>query len=384
MAIISLGKIDKNLIPILVGCVFCFLSRLLNTNNGTTFFEEITIVNIIAAISKLLNIIPIIIIQIRSKKVHSSSIENKNNTNISIPTKFTKMNKTKGKWLYILLTAIIFFAQSVLFLYTVSMRTNYWIWDILFTAIFYYFIFKIKLYRHHYLSIIIIISTDLIIELALGNIQNDFSEDVLSVLLRLLREVLLSLHHVINNYIMIKKFVSEYEMSLYIGILTIVFFGLFALFAYFVLSVGDYDIYSNYLDNINILEAIGLMVSQLGMNLSGLFTEKNNTPCHIFIIYAFGQLAYFIRFTSVSDAIIFIGFIFILFVSLIFNEIIELNFCGLSKNIKRNIMFRAESEDFNIGHNYLIETSDKNYIIHSDELSQLDNESQDTKKDSQN
>ena len=130
MAIISLGKIDKNLIPILVVCVFCFLSRLLNTNNGTTFFEEITIVNIIAAISKLFNIIPIIIIQIRSKKVHSSSIENKNNTNISIPTKFTKMNKTKGKWLYILLTAIIFFAQSVLFLYTVSMRTNYWIWDI--------------------------------------------------------------------------------------------------------------------------------------------------------------------------------------------------------------------------------------------------------------
>ena len=32
-------------------------------------------------------------------------------------------------------------------------------------------------------------------------------------------------------------------------------------------------------------------------------------------------------------------------------------------------MFRAESEDFNTDYNYLIETSDKNYIIHSDELS---------------
>ena len=204
MAITSLGKIDKNLIPRLVGCVFCFLSRLLNKNNGTTFFEEIIIVNLLAAISKLFNIIPIIISKIRSKKVHSNSIENKNNnSDISISSKYTKMYKTKDKWLYILLTALVYFTQSVLFLYTVSMRTNYWILEILFTAIFYYLIFKIKLYRHHYLSIIIIISTGLIIELALGNIQTDFSENSLSVLLRFLRDVLLSLHDVINNYIMI-------------------------------------------------------------------------------------------------------------------------------------------------------------------------------------
>ena len=34
----------------------------------------------------------------------------------------------------------------------------------------------------------------------------------------------------------------------------------------------------------------------------------------------------------------------ILFLSLIFNEIIELNFCNLSFNTKRNIMKRAEKE----------------------------------------
>ena len=41
-----------------------------------------------------------------------------------------------------------------------------------------------------------------------------------------------------------------------------------------------------------------------------------------------------------------ISLILILFLSLIFNEIIEINFCGLSHNIKRNIMARAESETF--------------------------------------
>ena len=37
--------------------------------------------------------------------------------------------------------------------------------------------------------------------------------------------------------------------------------------------------------------------------------------------------------------------IIILFCSCIFNEIIELNFCGLSENTKRNIIIRAQMEE---------------------------------------
>ena len=33
-----------------------------------------------------------------------------------------------------------------------------------------------------------------------------------------------------------------------------------------------------------------------------------------------------------------------LFFSLVFNEIIELNFCGLSRNTKKNINYRAKNE----------------------------------------
>ena len=39
MAIISLGKIDKNMIPLLIGCGVCILSRLLYLYDGTKLFN---------------------------------------------------------------------------------------------------------------------------------------------------------------------------------------------------------------------------------------------------------------------------------------------------------------------------------------------------------
>ena len=68
--------------------------------------------------------------------------------------------------------------------------------------------------------------------------------------------------------------------------------------------------------------------------MGALSTNKNNTPCHIFIIYVFGQLALYMDFSVNSIAVI-ICTIFILFMSLLFNEIIEFNFFGLSENTKK-------------------------------------------------
>ena len=77
--------------------------------------------------------------------------------------------------------------------------------DLLFASLLCYLILKLKYYKHHYLSLIINILIGLIIDLAFKNIQNDIKEDFLKVLLRLIREILLSLHEVLNKYIMEKK-----------------------------------------------------------------------------------------------------------------------------------------------------------------------------------
>ena len=61
MAIISLGIINKSLIPMLAGCAFCFLNRLLNQYEGTLLFKNIVLTNIFIAISDIFSFIPYIV-----------------------------------------------------------------------------------------------------------------------------------------------------------------------------------------------------------------------------------------------------------------------------------------------------------------------------------
>ena len=86
------------------------------------------------------------------------------------------------------------------------------------------------------------------------------------------------------------------------------------------------------------------MFTQFGIYLPLFIIDKNNSPCHIFIIFIFGQLAYYLFNLTENLVIVIICLIIILFFSLIFNEIIEINFCGLSHNTKKNIISRAETE----------------------------------------
>ena len=85
------------------------------------------------------------------------------------------------------------------------------------------------------------------------------------------------------------------------------------------------------------------MITQFGIYISLFIIDKKDTPCHIFIVFVFGQLAYYYDLTKISTISI-ICLIIILFFSLIFNEIIELHFFGLSHYTKKNIINRAESE----------------------------------------
>ena len=358
MKLISFGTIDKKIIPIFIGCIFCFLNRgfnLLSLRKESIIGDHPIINNIYVAFSKLFIIIPFIIYKNRTNKNNKNEI-NKinyntiNTNNIELIYEDYANDKIQGKGRYILLSGIIFFIQSFIFLATKKVKSNSWIWDILITSILYYLIFKIKLYKHHYLSVILIILIGVTIDLVLGNLQNDVSENIGFLLLRFLREILYSLHDVINKYLMEKKYCSIYEISLSNGIINLILLGLFALINYFCF---DFDKFEEYFDNFNINEffvAIIIMVTQIVLYLCTLITNKNYTPCHIFIIFVFGQLAYYIDISENTkiSIICIVCLIFILFFSLIFNEIIEINVCGLSDNTKKNIMIRAESEDFYI------------------------------------
>ena len=80
MAIISFGKIDKNLIPIILGCLFIFLSRLLLKVENIKLSKQKIFPNLLASIIKLLTIVPLII---TNEKASKTAYLNDNNTNIN-------------------------------------------------------------------------------------------------------------------------------------------------------------------------------------------------------------------------------------------------------------------------------------------------------------
>ena len=350
MAFIGLGKINTNLIPIIIGCIFCFLNRLLNQYEGTKLFENVMLTNIFISFSDIFTIIPYIIFKIRSKKVYKPE----NKELIPNETKETKFeflyeetydieDEVEGKGKFIVLIGLIFFVNYFIFVYIFALKTNTWIMYILFTSIFYYLFFKSKLYRHHYLSIVIILIIGLVIDFVEGNIQKDFNKNFKLILLSFLRVILLSLNYVLIKYTMEKKYASPYEIGFFNGLINLILFIIGAVIDNFFIKKFEYK---EYFDNFNgkeLLVVLGLMITQFGIYISLFIIDKKDTPCHIFIVFVFGQLAYYYKLTEISIVSI-ICLILILFFSLIFNEIIELNFLGLSQNTRKNIINRANTE----------------------------------------
>ena len=349
MAIISFGKIDKNLIPIILGCLFIFLSRLLFKVENTKLFKQKIFPNLLASIIKLLTIVPLIITNKNSKNVHSNDNNNINinpsfNNSIELIHVNLKISDIiKGKFICIIISTVMQFVQGLLLIYAIGVKSNSWIWYILITTIFYYLIFRVKMFKHHYLSIIIIILIGFVIDISSGNLQNDFSTNLLFLSLKFAREIIYSLLNVIYKYLMEKKYCSVYELSVYTGVINSILFGIMQIIDYYFFSLDNLD---EYFDGFNVTEFLvmqGFFITQLGIYLCTLMTIKNYTPCHAFTITVFGQFANYLDFSAISIILI-ICYIFIFIFSLIFNEIIEINFWGLSKNTKRNIIKRAENE----------------------------------------
>ena len=365
MKFLNLGKIDKNIIPIIVGCIICFSSRLLfRFSEDSELFNHPIISNILVQFSYIFTFIPFLIFKYRTNNKHI-----KNNYFEDI----TQKKITKGKWLYIFLYNFIDIIQSIIFLYLIELKSNFWILDICFTCIFYYLIFKIKLYKHHYLSLILIIILGIILDFICENLQDDITKNFGFVLLILLRETLISLNFVLVKYLFEKKFCSIYEISLSNGILGLLFLIILSIFDHYFFK---YDDFSKYFDKFSIKELlvmIALMITQLGLYICKLMINKANTPCHVFIIFVFGKLAYYVDFSK--NSILFMVFLLlILFMSLIFNEIIEINCFGLAKNTKKNIMKRErmDTEDLLILDNNLIKEEEEDLDFEKNDLDTKD------------
>ena len=235
-----------------------------------------------------------------------------------------------------------------MFVYTFNITSNTWIKYILFTSIFYYLIFKSKLFNHHYLSIVIILLAGLIIDLVQNNFVKDLKNNIIGFIFSFVRVILLSLVYAIIKYTMERKFVSPYEIGVYNGLINLILFIISAIIDHYFIKANNYVEYFDNFNSTEVLVILGLMATQLGLYICCFLIDKSFTPCHIFIVFIFGQLTYTFKEAENYLVVSIICFIFILFFALVFNEIIELNFCGLSYNTRRNIIERAIIDESNI------------------------------------
>ena len=363
MAFIGFGKINKDIIPLILGCVFCLLNRLVNCVKNVKLFKNVILTNIFVALSHSLMIIPYLIYKIATKKCQKNNKNKEENGYNNTPNQKkvdetqksnyiynnNDITKVKWKYLFIILTGLIFFANYYLFIYTIQVKSNTWTIYIVFSSLFYYLFFKSKLYRHHYLSIFLILVFGVIIDIVVKNYTADTSKDViLKFFLSIIRVIILSFNYVLIKYTMEKKYVSPYILGTIDGLINFVLFIIFAVLDHYVFKLyNTYSEYFNNLDTKEILVLLGVMSTQLGVYATVLLVDKTNSPCHIFIVFTFGQFGYYF-YEGVDSggklAGIIICLILMLFFSLVFNEIIELRFLGLAYNTKRNIAERAELE----------------------------------------
>ena len=234
-------------------------------------------------------------------------------------------------------------------------------------SLFSYWLLKIKLYRHHYLSIIFITIIGLTYNFCSGFFTLDkIKKNYKGYINYFIAESIYNISYVLYKFFMIKKFIKSYEILFYQGVYELVF-GIITL-AITTKYFKQFDNFYSYFDGLEGKE-IGRFISLVFINFIKFFTIFINIeifgPFHIFLldILAGIIISFFDNDLSKFDVSISIAYFVLLiiciFMILVFIEIIQLNFCGLSTMTKKSIEERArldslmnddnnENEDINL------------------------------------
>ena len=255
----------------------------------------------------------------------------------------------KEKLLWLSLDSIIDFIASTLNIIFWSNRDNYlnvWSFYVIFIALFSRLILKKKLYKHHIVCIIIIVVVMILYNLVtkklnIENLKNYYDIFLISIL----NTLLYSLENVLDKYLMFIKYIKPNEILFANGIIVLV---LSIITLIITTKVGNVDNFWDYIYNLDIKEVfifIGLIFIYFFDSLFILLIIYLFSPIHILLTDFVSDIINFfvyIHETEILTNICVAIFTLInVFTILVFIELIELNFCGLSTMTIKNIQNRA-------------------------------------------
>ena len=356
--VITCGKINKKIILIIVGGLVYSLHLYIESKSeifGGDTNEFPVIYTMMYSICLCLSFSLLLIFNVYSKKkkdkITSSLIEDKGNIifekNDTIKKKIISW---KEKLLWIFLVSIIdyiaYLFSSIYWLdngnYVDTLQTN-----IIFMSIFAYLILKLKLHKHHYLCISVIIIRSIAYTIIFNVYKKDPSKknDIVPYIVSFVTEIVFSLTYVTSKYFMLIKYIHPFEIMFFEGIFEL-FFSIMTLIISS--SIGKLDNISHFLEKFKYMEVF-ILISWIIVNFiyhAILFKVIDIfSPFYIHISILISEfLSFFFKLDGLSiGQLIFyiISFIVCPFMILVFLEIIELNFCGLSEMTAKNIELRA-------------------------------------------
>ena len=356
--LITFGKIDKKFLlifaAVMVRAISEYFVEMKFIQSDTSNIDNVlTIVIYSLGLSLSMPLFFIYrIINGKNKDKNTLILSFNQNRSSYIITKYGGIKCSFKKFLWILVISVVDFGSSVLNFTVFSPSIEVMFIDIIINAIimnFYYFwVFKIKLYKHHYLSIIIfgilailMFLIDFIIKVFISK-KISYDEYLETTLYQFLVFGLTFFSFVLEKYFMVKTYVRLYEYLFIQGIIELI------------LSI----ILIAILTNLNILEDFShywdIFKNEKGRNVALIFIYcvyysilflviDVFTPFHVILIYLFEGAFYLIYNILIlfQENQIYLIYIFCILVCLFFIfvylEIFELNFCGLSRMIKKNI-----------------------------------------------
>jgi len=379
--LISKGYINKYILfALIAGLSKCFVSVMLYIfKDYAKYNKHPLIIGFNAGIGMSLSIIPLLIVKTKSRRDKKNDKSKVNQTQTLIGTntasswgdlsyleKYDKKKLRIQKYLILLACAFLDFAQKFLSFFLKSLIiNNIWMFNIIFISIFDYFILRAKLYKHQYISCIIIVLLG--IAATVIGLLGETGNIPLKLFLCIGIEIMYSLAIVLAKFLMDYRSCTPYEVTFYEGIFALIVNSiLLAIFTNKPITDEDgklskllkLTIYNEkiYIDHfiaafkdMKVGQAFLFILSALGRLISNLFGHivvKHYTSSHIILVLILGEIGLaFKEKHEWKEIVQFVLFVIALFILLIFTEIIEINACDLEKNTRKNIQLREMNQD---------------------------------------
>ena len=367
-------KFSFNHIYFLLYAIFVLAQKILKDNlKGDKIAKEFFNIYLVI-ISRLLSFIPYLIYKKLSKTMREKK---ENKLKVDIKYMYTnKTKKTKKNTKYSFIVAIFEFiaeiVRSIFYFFNNDFSFSNYQLEIIFifnTVTVYfgsYFILHYHFYKHHYLSFWVNLAcliAFLIIDI-IELIKNKISQYPFYILsfIKLLKLILMSIKDVYSKKVLFENYMSTFTLMLITGLYELLFLAFYTIPFIFIKVKNKPQIifidFIEFLRGTQLILSLSILICKFAYALFLLIIIDKFSPSHLplsFILYSFFDNIYFIIKNAVNhnknEYYLFINFVFyiILFIaSMIHNEIIIINKCGLNTNTKMflDIKLNEEIKDY--------------------------------------